>query len=198
MFSGLMNWVLLVAKAVSLETPAEKVAVPPVMDTVRPMSYPELQEIFGRMPSGLRNYWSGRFLRDLPDELIDLTANHMRPADVYGTILLEPMHGAACRVSPDATAFAGREAKYNATFIGFWQSPGEDARRIETARAYSAALAPWTLGGGYLNYPEMDQSAARVAAAYPPETWARLRQLKRRLDPANRLRFNANIPPADS
>ena len=45
---------------------------------------------------------------------------------------------------------------------------------------------------------ELDQTAARVAAAFPPETWERLRQLKRRLDPANRLRFNANIPPADS
>ena len=44
---------------------------------------------------------------------------------------------------------------------------------------------------------KLDQSAARVAAAFPPATWDRLRQLKRRLDPANRLRFNANIPPAD-
>ena len=41
--------------------------------------------------------------------------------------------------------------------------------------------------------------AARTAdalAGYPPDSWARLQQLKRRLDPANRFRFNANIPPA--
>jgi hypothetical protein len=43
-----------------------------------------------------------------------------------------------------------------------------------------------------------DQTGARVAAAYPPDSWARLQQLKRRLDPANRFRFNANIPPADA
>jgi FAD/FMN-containing dehydrogenase len=60
-------------------------------------------------------------------------------------------------------------------------------------------VAPLSLrGGGYLNYPELDQTAERVAAAFPSETWERLRQLKRRLDPANRLHFNANIPPADS
>src|SRR5438067_4431583 len=92
-------------------------AVTPAIDTVRPMYYPELQEIFGRMPPGLRNYWSGRFLHELPDTAIELTANHLRPGDVNGTILLEPMHGAAARVAADATAFAGREAKYNATFI---------------------------------------------------------------------------------
>ncbi|MFI5292821.1 MAG: BBE domain-containing protein [Candidatus Limnocylindrales bacterium] len=41
-----------------------------------------------------------------------------------------------------------------------------------------------------------DQSAARVAAAFAPETFDRLRQIKRRVDPTNRFRFNANIPPA--
>ena len=73
-----------------------------------------------------------------------------------------------------------------------------DERQIAWARSFANSVAPLSLrGGGYLNYPELDQTAARVAAAFPPATWDRLRQLKRRLDPANRLRFNANIPPAD-
>ena len=40
----------------------------PLRTEVRPMYYPELQEIYARLPFGLRNYWSGRFLRELPDE----------------------------------------------------------------------------------------------------------------------------------
>jgi FAD/FMN-containing dehydrogenase len=158
------------------------------------MYYPELQEIFGRMPFGLRNYWSGRFLRELPDEAIEVTANHMRPADVHGTILLEPMHGAATRVPADATAFAGREAKYNATFIGFWQNPDEDERRTATARAYSAAVAPWTLGGGYLNYAS-EPAGATLETEFGAERFARLRNIKRQFDPSNTFRFNHNIPP---
>src|SRR3954453_8936193 len=67
------------------------------------------------------------------------------------------------------------------------------------ARRFADRVSPLSLrGGGYLNYPELDQTAARVAAAYPPDSWARLQRLKRRLDPANRFRFNANIPPADA
>src|SRR5437588_3898520 len=58
---------------------------PPMADSVRPMYYPELQEIFGRMPFGLRNYWSGRFLRELPDELIELSIAELRPKDVEAT-----------------------------------------------------------------------------------------------------------------
>src|SRR5262249_2659044 len=92
-------------------------AATPAAGTVRPISYPELQEVFGRMPFGLRNYWSGRFLSELPDAVIQLTTNHLRPKELTATILLEPLRGAAARVTADATAFAGREASYNATFI---------------------------------------------------------------------------------
>jgi len=170
-------------------------AAAPTVDAVRPMYYPELQEIFGRMPFGLRNYWSGRFLRELPDELIEAMTKHLRPADVHGTVLLEPMHGAAARVAPDETAFAGREAAYNATFIGFWQNADEDARRVANARDYSAVLAPWTLGGGYLNYAS-EPAGETLETEFGAERFARLRAVKREVDPSNTFRFNHNIPPA--
>jgi FAD/FMN-containing dehydrogenase len=169
-------------------------AANPAVDGVRPMYYPELQEIFGRMPFGLRNYWSGRFLRELPDEAIALTADHFRPADVHGTILLEPMHGSGARVPRDASAFAGRDAAYNATFIGFWQNPEEDERRIATARAYSSILTPWTIGGGYLNYAS-EPAGDTLETEYGAERFTRLRAVKRAFDPLNTFRFNHNIPP---
>jgi FAD/FMN-containing dehydrogenase len=169
--------------------------VTPTVDMVRAMYYPELQEIFGRMPFGLRNYWSGRFLRELPDAAGEMMTEHVLPEDVQGTILLEPMHGAGARVPADATAFAGREAKYNATFIGFWMDPAEDERRVATARGYSAALAPWMLGGGYLNYAS-ETAGATLETEFGAERFARLRAVKQQFDPGNAFRFNHNIPPA--
>ena len=111
-----------------------------------------------------------------------------------GGVLLEPMHGAATRVPPEATAFAGREAKYNATFIGVWIDPSEDEQRIEWARTFSTGLAPWTIGGGYLNYAS-EASAEGLDTEFGAERFARLRAVKRQYDPANRFRFNHNIPP---
>jgi FAD/FMN-containing dehydrogenase len=168
-------------------------AAPLVRDGVRPMYYAELQEIFGRVPFGLRHYWSGRFLRELPDAAIDVTARRLDADDVHGTILLEPLHGAATRVAPEATAFAGREARFNATFISAWQDPHEDTRRIELARGYSAAVAPWALGGGYLNYAT--ETPDGVEAAFGAARFERLRAVKRRFDPGNVFRFNHNIEP---
>src|SRR5206468_1432635 len=107
----------------------------------------------------------------------------------------EPLHGAAARVSPQATAFSGREAAFNATFIGFWQDPDADERQIATARSFSAALAPWALGGGYLNYAS-ETADKTLDTEFGSDRYARLRAVKRQYDPANTFRFNHNIEPA--
>lgn len=169
-------------------------AASPLIDAVRPMYYPELQEIFGRMPFGLRNYWSGRFLHELPDEVITLTASHWKARDVFGTILLEPFRGAAARIPSDATAFAGREASYNATCIGFWLDADRDERQIASAREYSAALAPWAFDGGYLNYAS-EAAGGSLEAEFGATRFERLRAVKRKFDPTNMFRFNHNIAP---
>ena len=47
--------------------------------------------------------------------------------------------------------------------------------------------------GQYVNFTG-EGGAER--AAYPPQTYARLAEVKRRYDPDNVFRFNQNIPPA--
>jgi FAD/FMN-containing dehydrogenase len=165
----------------------------PLANTLRPMYYAELQEIFGRMPFGLRNYWSGRFLRELPDELAELSAGYLTP-EVTGSIMFEPIFGAAARVPPEATAFAGREASYNATFISVWTDAADDERNIAAARGFSAVLTPWATGGGYINYAS-EAVGDGMLTEYGAQRFERLREVKRRCDPENRFRFNHNISP---
>jgi len=161
----------------------------PIANTMRPMYYAELQDIFGRMPFGLRNYWSGRFLRELPDELIQQSADHLDTGGP-GSIMFEPIFGAASRVPIEATAFAGRDAAYNATFLSIWEDESEDDRRIAAARGFSALLEPWSTGAQYVNYATEDEDAEEDT-----ERFARLRKVKRQYDPENRFRFNRNISP---
>jgi FAD/FMN-containing dehydrogenase len=167
----------------------------PVTNTVRPMYYSELQAIYERIPFGLRNYWSGRFLRELPDELLTVTSEQFIEDEVSGGVLFEPLHGAAARIPPGATAFAGREARWNATFINIWAEPEHDVREIEVPRAYSKSLAPWAIGGGYLNYASEAASTDGLETEFGPERFKRLQAVKRQYDPANAFRFNHNIDP---
>ncbi len=161
----------------------------PVANTIRPMYYAELQDIFGRMPFGLRNYWSGRFLRELPDELIELSADFLA-AGVPGSVMFEPIFGAAARVPDAATAFAGRDAAYNATFLAVWEDAADDEQRIAAARGFSELLQPWSTGAQYVNYASESDDEEGSG-----ERFKRLREVKRQYDPDNLFRFNHNIPP---
>jgi FAD/FMN-containing dehydrogenase len=164
---------------------------------LRPMTWLEIQARNTPVPFGLRHYWKGHFVRDTPTELAGEMLEAGRRATGHDFVLGELIHGRAHRIPADSAAFGGRNAAANVTAIAIWTDPAEDDEHVAWARSTAAAVEAWSLrGGGYLNYGETDLSAARVAAAFEPATFARLRQVKRRYDPENRFRFNGNIPPA--
>ena len=155
----------------------------------------QLQAMNAPMAFGYRNYWKGYLVRETPADLAHVVVDAARTAGPVSITLTELIHGEAHRIPASSAAFGGRAAAANVTAIANWHDPADDEREIAWARGTAARIEPWSLrGAGYLNYPELDQSAARVAAAFEPETFARLRAVKRRVDPGNRFRFNGNIP----
>ena len=164
---------------------------------VRPMSWLELQARNTPIPFGLRHYWKGHLVGSTPDSLADAILAAAEDGRGDDGILIELIHGRAHRIPAGSAAFGGRRAMANVTALAIWPDAAEDDQHIAWARRTAAALEPWSLaGGGYLNYPEVDQTTARVAAAYGAEAFGRLQALKRTHDPQNRFRFNANVPPA--
>lgn len=173
--------------------------VPVLDDRLGLIPYLDLQRITGETPPGLRHYWKGHFVRELSDELIDLTVAHYarRSPTPRRSILIEPMHGVAARVPVESTAFNQRSARYNVSALAIWDDTGVDDEQIEWARSYAEMLELWTAsGGGYVNYGSHDEAPSRVEAAFGPEKFARLREVKQRYDPENSFRFNPNVPPA--
>lgn len=171
-------------------------AAAPTLDTVGPMHYSQVQGLYAYMPFGLRNYWTGRFTEQLPDDVIAFLVDHYAKADgrAHNTILFEPLHGAASRVDRAATAFAYRNARFNISPLAVWEDPAMDQGQIEWAKIARDRLQDLS-AGGYLNYAS-EASVETVAAAFGAEAWARLRAIKTAWDPDNVFRFNHNIPPA--
>jgi len=166
-------------------------------DSLGPYPYLDMQVIFERMGPGYRNYWKGHFVRDVGPGVQKVILDGAATAVAHSGLLVEPIHGAAHRISDDHAAFGSRRALANVSAIGIWEDPADDASGIAWARATTSALEPFSLrGGGYLNYAPDDEPALRVEQAFGAESFGRLRAFKRRLDPENRFRFNANIPPA--
>jgi FAD/FMN-containing dehydrogenase len=81
--------------------------------------------------------------------------------------------------------------------IGAWKVPGDGAaRNTDWVRGAWTKLEPFT-EGHYVNLAETEQAAHehRMRAAYG-DNYPRLAALKKRYDPNNLFRLNANIKPA--
>jgi FAD/FMN-containing dehydrogenase len=167
-----------------------------VEDTVRRHSFLDQQRVFDSPYGENRHYWKGHFVRELPDELIDELLRRVVALDrVPGGILIESLHGAPKDDDAPAGPVAYRHAAFNVSATATWQDAAHDEEHIAWARETAAALEPWSLGGGYVNYMQADEPVERVRAAFGDEAFGRLQALKRRYDPGNVLHRNQNIPP---
>jgi FAD/FMN-containing dehydrogenase len=166
-------------------------------DGVGPRTFAEQQRMFDSPYGENRQYWKGHFVRELPDELLDVLVDRMlalgRPP---GGILIESLHGAPKDADPPGAAVGFRDAAFNISAMATWQDAALDEEHIAWARETAAAIEPWAVSGGYMNYMQADEPIERVRAAFGDRAFDRLQALKRRYDPGNVLHRNQNIPPA--
>jgi FAD/FMN-containing dehydrogenase len=168
---------------------------PPLVDAVAELPYPVLQTQGGNHP-GTQNYWTADFLRELPDEAIDLYARlALDPISPESALIMVAGGGAPSRVDEEATAFGMRTAPWNVHYICGWTDPKDNAVNIERVKAAASVLKPWSTGRVYLNYIG-DEGQSRIETSFGPEKLARLRALKAKWDPENVFRHNQNIRPA--
>jgi FAD/FMN-containing dehydrogenase len=168
---------------------------PIVADGTGVLPYPALNGAFDALyPKGLRAYWKGSFVRDLPDAAIAAHVEHgSQVPEVTCTMHLYPVNGACHRVGPNETAFAYRDATYGMVLLAGWSDPVNDAARIRWLRDYNQALAPYSEPGGYINFMQ-DDDFGRIRDNYR-QNYERLVQVKRRYDPTNLFHINQNIAP---
>src|SRR3954453_1368000 len=125
----------------------------PLLDGIAPMPLPVWNTAFDAMlPAGEQWYWRGEFFDGLPDGAIEQHAVHAAELPTWKSLLhFYPVDGAASRVGNDETAWAYRDAKWSQVVAGV--SPdAADAERITTwTKAYSDALKPFAMAGGYSN-----------------------------------------------
>ena len=172
---------------------------PPAVNLVQPIPYVDVQRLLDAgNPEGMRNYWSGDFLRELPDDAVDrLVGIATRPTSPLSQVILMAGGGAIARVHEEDTAFGQRSAPFTLHYLSMWPAAADDAVNIAHGRRLAETMKPWTTGRAYLNFLG-DEGPGRVAAAYGPEKYARLQALKRVWDPENVFRNNQNITPAEA
>jgi FAD/FMN-containing dehydrogenase len=164
------------------------------------MYYLDLQTIEDASSGpGQCNYTKGGYLDTITDGTIEALLEAGGRLSAQSLVEVIPHGGAQLRMGDDDTAFSHREAMYSFNVFSRWAP--EDApweRYIEWARATYGALEPYATGGVYTNFFSEDDRRERVVAAYGPQKYRRLAELKARYDPGNVFSLNGNIEPAIS
>jgi FAD/FMN-containing dehydrogenase len=168
----------------------------PVVDALGPIPYLGQQSLIdAAMPPNLLNYWKAEFVRELSDALIEATVDaYSRAAAPLSSILFFPIHGAASRVPPDATAYPHRSG-FHLGIYALWHERTDNDRNIAWVRQTWQTIQPLIPGGVYVNELGDDEGHDRVLLAYG-QNYPRLARIKARYDPKNLFRLNANITPA--
>lgn len=169
----------------------------PVKDTLAAKPYEKLQgsgDLRGFSPLGA--YGKGGLVYGITPALIDAMVGSTENAPTDGLFMwLQHQGGAISRVPPKASAYFNRGASHNVGVVNAWHMPSEDVeRRTDWVRHTWSQIEPLTRGQ-YVNLAATDDRETRIQAAYG-DNYPRLAELKRRYDPKNLFRLNANIKPA--
>jgi FAD/FMN-containing dehydrogenase len=167
----------------------------PLLDMVQPGTYAGIYEAEeeGAPPFifAIRNFFADEVDKAGAEAVLEALETSTAPMAVAQ---IRVMGGAVGRVPNDATAYGHRNLPIMVNVASAYSDPEE----VGTHETWVNDLAKILGNGGeesYVNFlGEVDES--RVRQAYPPETWERLREIKRRYDPGNLFRLNQNIPPA--
>jgi FAD/FMN-containing dehydrogenase len=172
----------------------------PLFDRSGVFPYTQIQSMFDPyLPKGeMLNYWKALYLDEFNEELIDalVTTFRERPA-VRCPFVLHDLRGASRRVPEDSTALGGRDAGYLLELNSAWEDPAESERNIAwTRRKWSEIAQRFSARGGYLNMSSYNEDGEPLVQVTYGAKYERLRQIKKKYDPMNLFRLNANIPPA--
>ena len=166
-----------------------------VVERVQSMDYVAVQRsgdiddtraFTGYMKSGFINSISG----DLVNALVDNFEAHPDRATRFG---FGQSGGAIGRVANSDTAFANRDANYNLLSFVSWKTGQNGDEHEKYINSHWSNVEPFT-SGFYVN-DEFDQSQEMVNNTYG-ENLPRLQEIKKRYDPTNLFRLNANILPS--
>jgi FAD/FMN-containing dehydrogenase len=168
----------------------------PLQDTMKAQTYLYLQSRSdNNFPPGRGYYVKSGFIRTITPKVIAGVCDYLDSApSPRGAAVFVHHGGAIARVKPEATAFWHREAQHSILLFGSWDDPSDREPSSQWVKRAHTAIEPLT-DGVYVNDVSLDDPERRIRATYG-NNFPRLVALKKRYDPNNLFRMNANIKPA--
>lgn len=172
----------------------------PLKDTVAAIDYTKLQRSGDTTDVRIQGeYMKTGFMNAYPQALVDAQIEGFQPAEDRSTMLFfQHAGGAINRVATNATAFPHRKSRLNMLMAARWDATGDGAEargapHMKYVRQYWASLEKYT--DGYYTNEVSNEPQKQLDDNYQGNL-GRLRELKKKYDPTNLFRLNANVLPA--
>jgi FAD/FMN-containing dehydrogenase len=181
-------------KAEAVLMPLRKLGKP-IADSIKPMDYTVLQRRNDRTdPRNEGQYLKSGFLDRFDDAVIDAIMDGFEPAPGRNTtVFFQHAGGAISRVPVQATAFPHRRATHNMFATVSWPLASDSSTHVGYIKGYWPKLQRYT--DGYYTNETFDEGQRVLDDNYQGNL-PRLREVKRKYDPGNLFRLNANVLPA--
>ena len=172
--------------------------LPPLFDLVTPMPYVALQSMLDEPNAwGFYGYDKGAYVEELTDEVIDMLTEHgPKKNSPLSLLIFYRLDQAYSEVGEEDTAYSGgRSPRYFGTFVALCPTQQLLVPEREWVQSLFSALEPHLISNGTYVNVLVEADDARIRASYGPK-YDRLSSIKRKYDPENVFRRNANIKPA--
>ena len=183
------------------ETEAEKVLAPirklgdPMLNTVAAVDYVAIQKSWDNTdPRNTGEYLKSGFINEFPQAVADALIDGFEPDPGRNTtVFFQHSGGAIGRVPVEATAFAHRKSQANMFAVVSWPLDSDRAPHVDYVRSYWKDVEAAT--DGYYTNEVANEPQAQVNKNYQGN-FPRLLEVKKKYDPDNLFRLNANIAPS--
>ena len=168
----------------------------PVMDTIGPISLPELSRLHMDPEHPVPGVGDGAMLETLPREAVDELVRVAGPGSGSPLLSVEIRHlgGALARPRPEHAALASVEAEYALYGVAIAATPELAAASEQRIELVKAAVAPWAAGQMIPNFAETRRAPRTFWAG---AAYERMRLLKDRIDPDDMFRSNHPLVAAE-
>ena len=183
------------------ESEAEKVLAPikklgdPMLNTVAAVDYVAIQKSWDNTdPRNTGEYLKSGFINEFPQAVADALIDGFEPDPGRNTtVFFQHSGGAIGRVPVEATAFAHRKSQANMFAVVSWPLDSDRAPHVDYVRSYWKDVEAAT--DGYYTNEVANEPQAQVNKNYQGN-FPRLLEVKKKYDPDNLFRLNANIASA--
>ena len=167
----------------------------PAFTNVGPVDYVAIQRSWDYADfRNIGEYLKSGFVNEYPDSMLDAAIAGFEPDPGRNTMLyFQQSGGAIGRVPVDATAFPHRNALAAMMVLTSWPLDTDGSPHIDYLRDYWSTIEPRT--DGFYTVDVANEAQQFVNNNYQGN-FPRLLKVKKKYDPENLFRLNANIAPA--